>query len=258
MKYLVIESELGLGNRLFSLATWNVLAKETHRQLRILWPKDNNVCNTGFNDIFKNHNFVIEKDELLKKIRKKSYIKLQINIGIIGNNDENDMKMINNIMNIEQDIIIVSLSCYFEPDFVSLVDFYKSTRNFLKTLCLKSSIKDKIECFTKKHGIHPDNPRMFGIHIRRTDRISSIRVSTNEHFVKVITNEIKCYGAVIFFLATDSIQDQQYFVKRYPNNIIVYDKKYNLQNRYRPCTLEDAVIELYILSNTFPRFRLLG
>ena len=74
-------------------------------------------------------------------------------------------------------------------------------------------------------------------------------MSTNKHFVKVIADEIKCYGSVNF-LATGSIQDQHYFVKLYPNNIILYDKKYNLQNRSRSSTLEDAVVELYVLSNT--------
>lgn len=91
-----------------------------------------------------------------------------------------------------------------------------------------------------------------GVHIRRTDNVQSMQVSTVEAFVEAMQNEINRSPRVRFFLATDDAQVKQQLICRFPRRIITQSVP--------ACrtTLEgmaDAVVDLWCLARTR---RLLG
>ena len=52
MKSIILFTRMGLCNRLFSMANWEVIAKLSDRKLYVVWTMDNDICRTEFSTIF--------------------------------------------------------------------------------------------------------------------------------------------------------------------------------------------------------------
>lgn len=98
--------------------------------------------------------------------------------------------------------------------------------------------------------IHPDNPKVMGLHIRRTDRIESREISTDDAFRAVIDAELECDPEVRFFLASDCIDTQTRFIEQYGDRLMVREKPFDGTHPARPTPLADAVVELFLLART--------
>ena len=104
-------------------------------------------------------------------------------------------------------------------------------------------ISDKL-----RKSIHLDlSVPPIGIHIRRTDNKQSIQFSPTSLFLEKIKEELALNPKQKFFLATDDKEEENLIKKKYPQNILTYTKR--SLDRNTPEAIEDAVIDLYILSN---------
>jgi len=92
-----------------------------------------------------------------------------------------------------------------------------------------------------------------GMHIRRTDHVGLAKKFNNftsdEYFYKIIDNEIKKDKDVMFFLAADNRKTQDIYLKKYPHNIIVWKLINKPKDSFRHTTLEDAGMDLCLLSH---------
>jgi hypothetical protein len=247
-RHLVVSTTFGLCNRLISLANYSVIARHTNRRLRSLWPASPAVCGTEFNQVYRN-DLIISPEELAQISAVQDTARLEIGYGVHGKSGE-DLARINSIPDLEAPLLVVTTSCYFLPDFIGAVEFHTATRAFLLGLEPVPAIRRAVEDFTATHEIHPDNPRVMGVHIRRTDREESIRVSSDLAFRERIDRELDCDPHTRFFLATDCETTLEKFRSRYGDRLIVYPKTFDRRHAERPNSLASAVTELHILART--------
>jgi len=86
-----------------------------------------------------------------------------------------------------------------------------------------------------------------GIHIRRTDNESSILNSPSRMFQEAMMKEMDLDPNVIFYLATDSPEEEVFFKEVFPSNIVCHKK--TSYDRNDPKAIRDALIDLYCLAN---------
>lgn len=92
---------------------------------------------------------------------------------------------------------------------------------------------------------YPENT--FGLHIRRTDNIESIKNSPLESFCNVIEKNITEIPNSAFYLSTDDISVEQYLSEKYDSHILTRPKKYG---RDSIDSMKDAVVDMWLLSKT--------
>ena len=86
-----------------------------------------------------------------------------------------------------------------------------------------------------------------GVHIRRTDNENSILNSPTSMFQEAMKRELDLDPNVIFYLATDSPEEEIFFREVFPNNIVCHKK--TSYDRNDPKAIRDALIDLYCLAN---------
>jgi hypothetical protein len=103
-------------------------------------------------------------------------------------------------------------------------------------------IADKISSFEEKI----QRRDCIGLHIRRTDNISSVNNSPDHLFEKAIRDEIDGNPAAIFFLATDDESTQSHFTGLFgKDRILVQPKKFG---RDSVEAIRDAVVDWTLLT----------
>ena len=243
---LILRTDLGLGNRLMAMANWSAVCTHVGRVLRVIWLPDASVAGASFNELFAS-DLIIDSEAALSLLRTTSRRLLQVDVGISEKRQAQDLELINHIPIFPEQTLLVTMSCYFEPAFMPRTLFYSLTQQFLQALVLEPELLQRVNRFCEEHEIDPSNPRVMGLHIRRTDRPESAQVSSNAAFEEIIRKEICCWSAVRFFLATECQATQEQMLRLFPHNVFVMPKTYQEQG-IRTTSLQDAVIELYVLS----------
>jgi hypothetical protein len=194
--------------------------------------------------------------------------------------DATKIKVINptelNKLKVDNEISILDKLYWFDriwkinlENTVPWLDFLKQATFHLGNLNPQHHIAEKLDYLSKQYDVY----NALGIHIRWTDNIKSYKgwanrnidfnpnyVSNLDGFQNFIENQITKKSNVRIFLATDNIAIERKLKKLYPNNIIVYPKKYRrekltfslLDFRFksfqRASSIEDALIEMLLLS----------
>jgi hypothetical protein len=91
------------------------------------------------------------------------------------------------------------------------------------------------------------NENTVGIHIRRTDHTSAIDESPTSLFEEKIRQLIEIEPTTNFYLATDSVEEKQYFQTTFGKRIITRDI---VLNRGSADGIKAALVELYTLAAT--------
>lgn len=86
-----------------------------------------------------------------------------------------------------------------------------------------------------------------GVHIRRTDNIAAIKNSPIENFMTLMDQEIENNANTNFYLATDSEETKNLFIKKYGDKII---PTHPTLNRNTTEGIKDAIVELFCLGHT--------
>lgn len=104
------------------------------------------------------------------------------------------------------------------------------------------SIEKKIELLSK------DFNNTFGLHVRRTDHVTSIENSSTQKFINVISERLTTDPDSNFFLATDDGATKKELIDRFGDKIMTND--ITSFDRNREMAIVEAVIDLYCLSKT--------
>lgn len=91
-------------------------------------------------------------------------------------------------------------------------------------------------------------PSVVGVHIRRTDSLPSIEVSSSDAFVIAMREELSNCPSTCFYLATDDAREEALMKELFPGKIITMPQK--VLDRNSPQGIQDALVELYCLAST--------
>ncbi len=90
-----------------------------------------------------------------------------------------------------------------------------------------------------------NRPQTVGVHIRRTDHRWLHHSPTNE-FVSLMEQEAARRPGVVFFVATDDLDEEKNLQQRFPGRIITHPKR--SLDRNSSAAIKDAAIDLYSLA----------
>jgi len=130
-------------------------------------------------------------------------------------------------------------------DFVihSCIDFYspelRNASSFKPVLKLQNLINKEVSKFSKPTT---------GIHIRRTDNTKSIDKSATDLFLKQIDQSLNIDDNQFFYVATDDEKEESFLKSAFGEHILTQENKE--LNRNSPKGIEDALVDLYSLSQT--------
>lgn len=239
---IFIVPEGGLANRMRAIASAVTLGRNIHREVRIIWHKDN-LLNADFGEIFNKNQLHIPLIEtgnlsynLVYEIPRKKNLFISGLTSCILNKKHIDLIRCENEKALEEEIDSIKKDVIIHAG----IEFIQYDRKLLKDLFSPSSAvisaKDKILA-----GETPE----FGVQIRRTDNLKSIKNSPVHLFESVVSQELAKNGSLKFFLATDSETIKELFGKKYPENIIMND---NPARRDTSRGIIEAAAEMYILA----------
>lgn len=90
-------------------------------------------------------------------------------------------------------------------------------------------------------------PSTIGLHIRRTDNISSIENSPLYLFENAINDELAKNISTNFYVTSDDAKVEMELKQKFGNKIIIRQKQYERENE---AGIKDAVVDMYLLSKT--------
>ncbi len=258
MKKLIIYTSGGLCNRLRPISSSMRLAEMLERELWIFWEPDFR-CPINYNELFDNkHNFIYSNDML--KLEDTSICVSEWDIKqeevVFGRSIFRYLinKKSNNICpdgcdtvtkDIESENLILFSGYFFRQ--VEMIENEK----YLKALRPKIDIQNRIDVISKTLNLNKD---VIGMHVRGSD----INVGVEEYdfqFKKYKESER-------VFICSDDKKYEDFFIRKYGNKIIRFDKKYysyrvNADNKsYIDNTtmehdgMKESLIDLYLLSKT--------
>jgi len=228
----------GLCNRMRAMNSAFAFAAHVPIDLEIIWCKDT-MLNCSLSELFtlspetcrvaefdlntRAGRFAFATRRWLCRARKKRWIDQYILFDL----DLFDEKLL-------QDIKLTG--CYLE----TYSSFFYNPSPF-SNLNLTEEIQETVDAYS----IHLSNA--VGVHIRRTDNESSILNSPSKMFQEAMGQELELDPNVIFYLATDSPEEEMFFREVFPNNIVCHKK--TSYDRNDPKAIRDALIDLYCLAN---------
>lgn len=235
----------GLANRLRSIVSALSLAEDCNTHLRIIWFRDKGL-NCDFHSLFQPLNYpnVTLRDAtvldywIYDRPRKKNlrlpslfqYFLFQKRMY------ERETRRIVDTFDFfgwanNSKVLLASYDIFY-PMKYSLTDCFIPLEN------IRSRIQKYVDLFDE-HTV--------GVHIRRTDHRVSISQSTTDSFIDQMNKELSNNPQTRFFLATDSEEERELLKNIFKERIIT--ASHNV-TRETQSGLEDAVIDLYLLSKT--------
>lgn len=226
---IILEATAGLANRMRAVDSALALAKKYQTELIVIWPMDS-ALNCEFRRLFapiEGVRFVCCKPLSIRSIR--IMCKLLCKHSFIGARRK-DMGQIVAAISGGGSVFISSFSAFYPSD---------------GFVCFRpvDSVLEKVRAILPKNCSN-----LVGIHIRRTDNEKSIMMSPTDLFVHAIQAEIQNNSAVQFYLATDSMEEQQRLVSAYGSRIIVNTEK--TLSRVSTQGIVDALVDLMCLSRS--------
>ncbi len=228
----------GLCNRMRAMNSAFAFAKQVPIDLEIIWCRDATL-NCSLSELFTLGSEtcrVVEFDlnsiaGRLAFAAKRCFFRLSqrkwINQDVLLSLDLSDEKLL-------QDIKLTG--CYLK----TYSSFFYNPSPF-SNLILTEEIQEAVDAYS----IHLSNA--VGIHIRRTDNENSIRNSPSRMFQEAMEQELTFDRNTSFYLATDSPEEEIFFLEAFPGKIIRHKK--TSYDRNDPQAIRDALIDLYCLSN---------
>ena len=243
----------GLANRLRTLNSFYNFAEDNNFELRVLWGKGAGWSDEEFYDLFQ--------ETKLKFINEKEYeefSKDRFNLDkVVYKNEKNPAEYVHEIdKKLIVDFIKNNSFCYSGDSCIeymldSLWHNY-GKYEFIKSLKFRSEIQSKIESISKSF-----NKNTIGIHIRRGDAVTSpwrdkFSVSDDESFINKMNEEIENNPDCNFFLSTDCIKTNNYFIRKFPNLLWNEDKKFfeNIDHSESKPGQKYALVDMILLSKT--------
>lgn len=237
----------GLANRMKAIDSAIALARKVQTGLRIIWYKDKGL-NCRFDELFQHipvHNVSLKEASFFDlyindRPRKKNFyipkpfLWMQFNDYILEAEVTERMYRGFDFEEWAKQKRVYLASCvYF---------FHSDEKNLFDVFTPITPLQEKINLRSKAFNEHT-----IGIHIRRTDNISSIKESPTGLFVEQIKKEIEICNDANFYLASDSVEDKRILLETFGKRIMTSDKT---ADRNSVDGMQDALVELYTLART--------
>ena len=209
-KEITIFCTSGLSNRIRTILGFYYICKLKNKLLNVIWIKDN-VCNGDFLEYFK----IIDGINIFNK-------------------------KIDNIDYIGQSTIEIILNNY---NIQVTKDIYKELYRYINPV---DSIQNKIQKFINENNIK----NLIGIHVRRTDYTGNFigKLLNGSNADEEFFDYIERYSKKMpFYSATDNKESQDIYKNIYKKRALFYEKIKDSDN-IRKTTLENAIIDIFILS----------
>lgn len=239
----------GLGNRINAICSAIVYCQQNKKSLKILWFKDHNL-NCSIEELFsidphlkdveiKDASFFdfIFRDNprrrnfWIPKFFQKFLFDRRIYDDEVYQVVSSRVKLDFGLLDVYNHIFLVSYWRFWESP-----DMWTS-------LIFKPQINEQVDCVLKE--ISTD--RFVGIHVRRTDHTYSIKESPIELFFEKMDAEITKYKNVVFYLASDSMEEKIKFKEKYGDRIVTFMQPTSRNNKKG---IVDAFVEMVVLSKT--------
>jgi hypothetical protein len=240
MSEIIIKPIGGIGNRLYAIASAIELAKQTNRQLVVLWSLRWEL-NARFDDFWESDRFLVKYvDEFnspwryLNRFFNFQEFFLKFNKKVISDNDMylirdeiGDYNFTNYFLNLDNSKSLFIESCFdFIPD-----KSFKLKDVFVLTESIRNELEILLSGIPTKYS---------ALHVRRTDHANAIDNSPDELFFDILRRDNE-----IYFLCTDDIETEIRYKKMFPGRIYTYSK---IKERNSKLGIIEAVLDLYLLS----------
>jgi len=235
----------GLGNRIGAIGSALCFCQEKHRNLEIIWFKDQGL-NCDFDKLFfidpKIKNVTIRNAKAFDFILRDNPRKRNLWIPrLFEKHLYNKCIYADLVMQNEQPAYDEQFDSSPRIYMVSCGVYWKCP-NMYQWIRLCNTVEEKVKQVTDSF---PANT--IGIHIRRTDNAASIKYSPTRLFVEVINKEIENDNNVKFYVASDSIKEKEYLISLYGDRIITSMEE---TARNTEEGIINAFVEMNILSRT--------
>ncbi|MGN6605050.1 MAG: hypothetical protein ACTHK8_21520 [Ginsengibacter sp.] len=249
---IIVKPQAGLGNRMRVINSCLVLQKRNRSagEIKLVWENEN-VLNCQFTDLFQpienvtlidsnyfltyfsffNYQKTLSLKQDLKKrllspiVRKFAFYDNDIILPLRFKTDYWDTT--------EKHFLIDTYSDFYDPKYGNYYHLFKPIVE------LQKKITNQMRQFVEP---------TIGVHIRRTDNLSSIERSRDELFIKCMYKKLKDNDRTLFFLSSDDLKTEELFKKEFGNNLITrFDKDLNRNNKI---AVQDALVDLYLLAGT--------
>ncbi|MFK7806826.1 MAG: hypothetical protein AB8F74_03400 [Saprospiraceae bacterium] len=229
---IVLRPVGGLCNRILAIASAINLSKDAGRPLKIIWERDP-MLNCKFEDLFLPLQLDVElietktKQRLFERVlRKATHLQFSkvIYMSTLATNN----------------ISVTDIERYNKVLIYGANRFY-TLGNLNTTFVVKKEIQNLIPL-----QVQHKKEKVIGLHIRRTDQKRSILKSPTQLFVDRINLHLNLTPDIVFFLATDSPEEEALLIRTFPTNLIYYNK--NSLDRNSKEGIVDALVDLICLS----------
>ena len=229
---LIIQPIGGLCNRMRSINSAYMLAKERGEKLKIIW-----FCNSELNCPFE---LLFKKTADIDVINIRSKWNLrklwyQFSSTFLGNEDIRANRTEGLLNESFRQSLGKRLYIATEEHFYPGSDYHL----FEPT----DAIQERILALTNSFGAYP-----VGVHIRRTDNAPAIGTSSTDAFVESIQAELLLNPDTVFYVATDDKKEEENLRNLFPGKIISNQNR-NL-SRDSVEGIQDAMLDLYSLAAT--------
>lgn len=236
MNKLTVEPIGGLANRMRVISAGRALAHRSDLPLHVNWVLDPS-CNCSFTELFETPlGVVVHEIDHSRMPNRLFHRVMPLRVRFSGGcymGPHDFEKILPNIdfKNFSDDVNgpLYLATCF---EFVS---------GNLPVLVPNKLLQQQIETMTAGFDEH-----VVGVHIRRSDNSKSCMNSPTSTFVTLMRNELELNPEICFFLATDSLDEEDELQRLFPGKILVHSKQ--SLNRNEPDAIKDAVIDLYCLA----------
>jgi hypothetical protein len=246
MQKLTLIPSGGLANRIYAISSALGYCRDNNIQLRVIWFKDRGM-GANFHHILVSNPDIKDVEiidarwyhSLYNKPRKGNLWLPAIWQRFFFNKRINEFETNTTLRSLIESIHtsacnkihLISFSLFYEWE--GMFDWFKPIT------IIQNQIDKQISIFSGKQAI--------GVHIRRSDNERSIAESPTCLFVHKMRQEIETDPSVIFYLASDSVQEKQTLKELFGDKIITPSQKVERKSEQG---IINALIELYTLAST--------
>ena len=231
---IIIQPSGGLCNRMRVICSGWELARRRNEKLKVLWN-----CNTELNCPFRtlfqpirefsivNIHSVADPRKLFYQKTARSYLTNQEILAHRGADGA-----------LEADYAAgLSSNCYI----FTWEQFYPISgyELFVPT----QPLQRRIQAMTERFG-----PSCVGVHIRRTDNLPAKGKSSTEAFLASMSRELEKDPSVLFYLATDDMEEEARLREVFPGRVLSNQKRCLRRDSVEG--MQDALLDLYCLAAT--------
>ena len=229
---LTIQPIGGLCNRMRAIGSAMILASKRNEELLVYW-KVAPELGCPFEQLF-------EKSSAFRLVNYRSdYYPPKVFRQLTGyrlGNDEIRQKRTENGL---EDSFVTSLP---KSVYIATEEHFFKNRDY-SAFVPRRDLMEKVEALT---GEYREN--LIGVHIRRTDNKPAIGKSSTDAFIRAMEAELNKNESVMFYLATDDLNEEKLLRQRFPGHIISNEGR-DL-SRDSITGIQDALVDLYSLASS--------